>query len=97
MVDFATRKILNIGLDPAHNFNVAIHIISVSHRIYLYYHDFIGERADKEQTVSVHRRYGDIGWCVSVGSRSVLKIESIVHDGGHVILDRAGLVPFRHL
>ncbi|XP_025407399.1 uncharacterized protein LOC112681349 [Sipha flava] len=110
VIDFDARKFLNIGLDPADDFNVAVHIITMKHfisvsselfvRIFPLMNDIISFLSEKP--VKCRHAFFMTTACTSIScmvhrGKSVLSIESTVHEGQRVMLDRDDLVVLKRL
>jgi hypothetical protein len=110
VLDFTDRKFVHIGLDPADEFNVAVHILTSSRhisispgfltRIYLLMGNILSIILDSPEKTKENIFLTDETIKLSkmvYRGQNVLVIESLIKDGCRVLLNRQDLIKLQYL
>jgi hypothetical protein len=110
VLDFTDRKFIHIGLDPADQFNVALHILTSSRhisispgfltRIYLLMGNILSIILDTPEKTKENIFLTDETIKLSkmvYRGHNVLVIESLINDGCRVLLNRQDLIKLQYL
>lgn len=110
LLDFSSRKFLNIGLDPADKFNTVIHIITPSRfvnispdflkRIYRLMGNILSFILDQPQKYKRNLFLDSDSMSISslvYQGENMLVIESKIQDGCRILLNRSDLLQLQYL